>query len=338
MIIILKPNLTLAREDKLRKLLAEKQVEVIPVRRSGQTLLVVVGRFAELTKREIAEHEFVEAILDIDRPYKLASKAFKPGSSTFKVNGNNTIIGGREIVFMAGPCSVETKDQIRAIAKEVRLAGCKVLRGGAFKPRTGPYDFQGLGKIGLHFLRIAAKENHLSVITEVLDVRDVELIEKYTDIFQVGTRNMQNYPLLRELGKSKKPVLLKRGMSATYKELLLAAEYILLGGNEKVILCERGIRTHVPETRFTLDLNAVPYLKHESHLPVIVDPSHGTGRANLVRAMSRAAIAAGADGLLIEAHLDPRKSVSDADQAISTQELVKLIKEVKKVAKAVDRI
>lgn len=336
MIIILKPNLTLAREEQLRKFLVEKQVEVIPVRRPQQTLLVVVGRFSELTKREVSVHEYVETILEIDRPYKLASKAFKNISSEIKINGT-TAIGGREIVFMAGPCSVETKEQIRNIGKEVKSAGCQVLRGGAFKPRTGPYDFQGLGKIGLHFLRTAAKENRLAVITEVMDVREIELIEKYTDIFQVGTRNMQNYPLLRELGKCKKPVLLKRGMWATYKELLLAAEYILIGGNEKVILCERGIRTHVPETRFTLDLNAVPYLKQETHLPVVVDPSHGTGRANLVRAMSRAAIAAGADGLLIEAHLDPRKSISDADQAISTQELAKLVKEVKKIAVAVGR-
>lgn len=336
MIIILKPNLALAKEEAVRKYLAERHVEVIPVRRQTQTLLVVVGRFAELTKREVNQHEHVETIIEVDRPYKLASKSFKNIGSEIKINGT-TVIGRKEIVFMAGPCSVETKDQIRNIAKEVKASGCQILRGGAFKPRTGPYDFQGLGKIGLHFLKGAARENQLAVITEILDVRDIELVEKYTDIFQVGARNMQNYSLLRELGKCRKPVLLKRGLSATYKELLLAAEYILLGGNEKVILCERGIRTHVPETRFTLDLNAVPYLKHETHLPVVVDPSHGTGRANLVRAMSRAAIAAGADGLLIEAHLDPRKSVSDADQAISTQELHKLVKEVKKVAVAVGR-
>ncbi len=336
MIIKLKSKLTLDKENELRHFLAERQVEVIPVRRREETLLVVVGRFAELTRREVANHQHVETIVDVDRPYKLASKAFKAACSEIKINSTCTI-GSREIIIMAGPCSVENKDQIRKIAKEVKLSGCQILRGGAFKPRTGPYDFQGLGKIGLHFLRGAARENHLAVITEVLDVRDIELVEKYTDIFQVGARNMQNYPLLRELGKCKKPVLLKRGMWATYKELLLAAEYILIGGNEKVILCERGIRTHVPETRFTLDLNAVPYLKHETHLPVVVDPSHGTGRANLVRAMSRAAIAAGADGLLIEAHLDPRKSISDADQAISTQELAKIVKEVKKIAAAVGR-
>lgn len=335
MIIILKSGVTLAQKKAVRAFLAEKKVDVVPVERNEQTLFVVVGKFGELTRREIEAHPQVAGILKTDRPYKLASKAFKNEATEITIQ--NGVIGGREVTFMAGPCSVETKEQIRQIAKEVKAAGCQVLRGGAFKPRTGPYDFQGLGKIGLHFLKEAAKEFDLAVITEVLDVRHIELIERYTDIFQVGTRNMQNYPLLRELGKTRKPVLLKRGMWATYKEFLLASEYILSGGNDQVILCERGIRTHVPETRFTLDLNAVPYLKHETHLPVFVDPSHGTGRAALVRPMSKAAVAAGADGLLIEAHLDPRKSISDADQAISTQELTKLVKEVKRVAKAIDR-
>ncbi len=335
MIIFLKQELSLQDEKKFRNFLVEKNIEVIPVVRRNQKLFVVVGRFGELTKREVQESKYVESILEVDRPYKLSSKSAKQGSTVIKING--LTIGNREIIYMAGPCSVETKSQIRNTAQKVAEAGCQVLRGGAFKPRTAPYDFQGLGKIGLHFLREAAREFSLKVITEVMDVRDIELVEKYTDIFQVGTRNMQNYPLLRELGKSRKTVLLKRGMWATYKELLLASEYILVGGNENVILCERGIRTHVPETRFTLDLNAVPYLKHETHLPVIVDPSHGTGRANLVRPMSRAAIAAGADGLLIEAHLDPRKSISDADQAISTEELKKLVKECKLIAKAVER-
>ncbi len=335
MIIFLKHDINLQDEKKFRNFLVEKNIEVIPVVRRNQKLFVVVGRFGELTKREVQESKYVESILEVDRPYKLSSKSAKQGSTVIKING--LTIGNREIIYMAGPCSVETKSQIRNTAQKVAEAGCQVLRGGAFKPRTAPYDFQGLGKIGLHFLREAAKEFSLKVITEVMDVRDIELVEKYTDIFQVGTRNMQNYPLLRELGKSRKTVLLKRGMWATYKELLLASEYILVGGNENVILCERGIRTHVPETRFTLDLNAVAYLKHETHLPVIVDPSHGTGRANLVRPMSRAAIAAGADGLLIEAHIDPRKSISDADQAISTEELKKLVKECKLIAKAVER-
>lgn len=336
MIIFLKPNLPLPKEKQFRQFLVEKRIEVIPVVREAQTLLVVTGRFGKLTKREVEKHPFVSSILETNRPYKLASKSFKRGHSKIKLNAKLTI-GGKSIVVMAGPCTVETKMQILQIAKEVKAVGVHVLRGGAFKPRTAPYDFQGLGKIGLHFLKEAAQKNDLPIITEILDPRDIELIEKYTDIFQVGARNMQNYPLLRELGKVKKPVLLKRGMWATYKEFLLAAEYILIGGNENVILCERGIRTHVPETRFTLDLNAVAYLKHETHLPVVVDPSHGTGRANLVRTMSRAAIAAGADGLLIETHLDPRRSISDSDQAISPQELAKIVRDVKKVAEAVGR-
>ncbi len=336
MIIFLKPNLSLKEEKKLRQFLVDQKIDVISVDRDHQKLLVVIGRFGKLAKREVASHPSVFSILETDRPYKLASKSFKNGHSIIKIN-NKITIGDKEIIIMAGPCSVETKKQILEMAKLVKESGAHILRGGAFKPRTAPYDFQGLGKIGLHFLRQAGDISGLPVITEVIDVRDIELVEKYTDIFQVGTRNMQNYPLLKELGKTRKPVLLKRGMWATYKELLLAAEYILIGGNENVILCERGIRTHVQETRFTLDLNAVAYLKHETHLPIIVDPSHGTGRSNLVRAMSRAAIAAGADGLLLEVHYDPRKSISDADQAISTQELTKLIKEVKKVAEAVGR-
>lgn len=335
MIIKLKNEITLSQEKSFRQLLVDKRIEVIPTVAGNQKLFVVVGRFGELSKREIRAHPLVATILEVDRPYKLASKLARRQKTVVHLNGVK--IGSNETVIMAGPCSVETKSLINEIAKGVKSAGCQILRGGAYKPRTGPYDFQGLGKIGLHFLKEAAINSGLKVITEIMDIRDIELVEKYTDIFQVGTRNMQNYPLLRELGKSRKPVLLKRGMWATYKELLLAAEYILLGGNEMVILCERGIRTHVPETRFTLDLNAVAYLKHESHLPVIVDPSHGTGRANLVRAMSRAAIAAGADGLLIETHIDPRKSFSDADQAISIQELKKLVREVKNVAYAIGR-
>jgi 3-deoxy-7-phosphoheptulonate synthase len=336
MIIVLKPNITLLEEKKIKNVLALKNVHVISVNRNDQNLLVVTGKFPELTRREIESHTLVESIIPTDRPYKLASKQSKIGLSTFKIK-NNIEIGGKDIVYMAGPCTVETKEQINIIAKAVKKIGCQIVRGGAFKPRTAPYDFQGHGKMGLRFLREAADANDLAVITEILDVRDIELIDKYTDIFQVGTRNMQNYALLKELGKTRKPVFLKRGMWATYKEFLLAAEYILAGGNDRVILCERGIRTHVTETRFTLDLNAVPYLKQETHLPVFVDPSHGTGRAHMVRPMCRAAIAAGCDGLMIEVHHDPRMSVSDAEQAISPIELEKIIKECKKVAKAVGR-
>lgn len=337
MIIILKKELTFNQDKEIRQFLVTRNIEVIPVTHGKTNMLVVIGRFGELVKREVINHPLVQEIKEIDRPYKLGSKLFKDGKSEIKIK-DDLVIGQKEIIIMAGPCSVETKSQIVESAQKVKKAGCHVLRGGAYKPRTGPYDFQGLGKLGLHFLKEASDKTGLPIITEIVDVRDVELVEKYTDIFQIGARNMQNYSLLKEIGKTRKPVLLKRGMWSSYKEFLLAAEYILLGGNENVILCERGIRTHVQETRFTLDLNAVAYLKHETHLPVFVDPSHGTGRANMVRAMSKAAIAAGADGLLIEAHLDPRKSFSDADQAISMEELNKLVKEVKRIARAVDRV
>src|SRR3990167_284996 len=243
------------------------------------------------------------------KPYRLAHIS---GEERTVIDVQGLPVGGPQVVIMAGPCSVESEEQITLIAKAVKEAGGTVLRGGAFKPRTGPYDFQGLGKRGLQLLQKAARSTGLRSITEVMDPRDVDLIAEYADIFQIGARNMQNYTLLKEVGRTKHPVLLKRGMHSTYKEFLLAAEYILAGGNPNVMLCERGIRTHVTELRFTLDLNAVPYLQKETHLPVIVDPSHGTGRRDLVPAMSRAAVAAGADGLLIECNTDPDKSISDA--------------------------
>ena len=336
MLIVLKNNLKSPEIKELRNFLSDKNVDVVPVQNSKQHLMVVTGRCGEMTKNEIAKHKSVSTIVEVDKPYKLSAISKLTQKTKIKL-GKSLVIGNRKIIIMAGPCSVESKDQIIKTALEIKKTGTHILRGGAYKPRTAPYDFQGLGKIGLHFLRQAADATGMPMITEVLDVRDIDTVAKYTDIFQVGTRNMQNYPLLKELGHQRKPVLLKRGMWATYKEFLLAAEYILVGGNNEVILCERGIRTHVQETRFTLDLNIVAYLKHETHLPVFVDPSHGTGKASLVRVMSRAAIAAGADGLLIEAHLDPRRSLSDSDQAISVPELQKLISEVKLVAHAVDR-
>jgi len=246
-------------------------------------------------------------------------------------------VGGKGLAIIAGPCSVESAGQIMRIAREVKAAGANLLRGGAFKPRTSPYNFQGLGEEGLKYLREAAEETGLGVVTEVLDPRHVELVARYADCLQIGSRNMQNYPLLREVGKSGRPVLLKRGLAATYDEFLLAAEYIMAEGNTNVILCERGIRGLTNELRFTLDLSAVPYLKERTHLPIIVDPSHGTGNARLVPAMSRAAVACGADGLIIEAHYSPADSVSDANQTISTDQLVTLIKELAQIAKAVGR-
>jgi 3-deoxy-7-phosphoheptulonate synthase len=251
--------------------------------------------------------------------------------------GDGVKIGGNRIVIMAGPCSVESKEQIISIAKEIKKMGVSILRGGAYKPRTSPYEFQGLGREGLEYLKCASRVTGLKIVTEVLDPRNVELVTSFADILQIGTRSMQNYPLLREVGNTRTPVLLKRGMSATYKEFLLAAEYIMVGGNERVMLCERGIRTLVNELRFTLDLSAVPYLKQRTHLPIIVDPSHGTGDASLVIDMGKAAIACGADGLLLETHLHPQESKSDAAQTISTDELKRAILGLARIAEAVGR-
>lgn len=323
--------------DDLQNLLAsigKLKLRPVVVKNGIGHKIVVLGNTdgLEATLKKLPQ---VEAVINVDKPYQLASRQAHHRDTVIDVGGVK--IGGNAIVVMAGPCSVESKEQIVRIARSIKHARGHILRGGAYKPRTAPYDFQGLERVGLTFLKHAADESKLKVITEVLDPRDVEQIGRYTDIFQVGTRNMQNYALLKELGMAKKPVVLKRGMWASYKELLLAAEYILAGGNSQVILCERGIRTHVQELRFNLDLNAVPYLKAESHLPVIVDPSHGTGRRDLVRAMSRAAIAAGADGILLETHYNPEKSISDADQAIDLEEFSLLMKEVTAVAQAVGR-
>lgn len=265
----------------------------------------------------------------------LISRSWKSRRTVVDIGGVK--VGSTELAVIAGPCSVESAEQILRIASEIKDAGANILRGGAFKPRTSPYDFQGLGKTGLEYLRAASAATGLRVVTEVVDPQDVGLVARYADCLQVGSRNMQNYTLLRELGKASKPVLLKRGLSATYKEFLLAAEYIVAAGNDRVILCERGIRGLSSELRFTLDLSAVPYLKEQTHLPVIVDPSHGTGSARLVPAMSRAAIACGADGIMVETHYSPADSISDADQTISTAEFAQLIKGLAILAKAVGR-
>jgi 3-deoxy-7-phosphoheptulonate synthase len=246
-------------------------------------------------------------------------------------------VGSSELAVIAGPCAVESAEQILRIAHEVKAAGASILRGGAFKPRTSPYDFQGLGEAGLKYLQEASRETGLPAVTEVVDPQHVELVAEYIDCLQVGSRNMHNYALLREVGRSDRPVLLKRGLSATYREFLLASEYIMAEGNSQVILCERGIRGMSEELRFTLDLSAVPYLKERTHLPVVVDPSHGTGDARLVPAMSRAAIACGADGVIIETHYAPSESISDAAQTISTDDFTRLVWELAAMAAAVGR-
>jgi 3-deoxy-7-phosphoheptulonate synthase len=278
----------------------------------------------------------VQEVHRISEPYKLASRTFRPENTVITI-GDDVRIGGEEVIVMAGPCSAESEEQVDATAAAVKRAGAKVLRGGAFKPRSSPYSFQGLGEAGLRILRAAADRHGLKLVTEVMESNDIDVIERYADIFQVGARNMQNYTLLRDLGRARKPVLLKRGISATIEEWLLSAEYVLAGGNMEVMLCERGIRTFESYTRNTLDISAIPVVQKLSHLPVIVDPSHGTGRRDKVAPMARAAVAAGADGLLIEVHCDPDHAKSDGAQSLFPAQFDRLMGELRVIAPAIGR-
>ena len=336
MIIVMQPGAT--KKDINHLVEKIKKLGLKPWISSGveRTIVGVIGEEDVIRIQPLEAFPGVEKVLPILKPYKLASRDFKKENSVIDV-GAGVKVGGRKLVVMAGPCSVENEKLLIDIAGKVKKAGATVLRGGAFKPRTSPYAFQGLGLKGLKFLASAKKETGLRIVTEVMDTRDVEVIAKYADIFQVGARNMQNFNLLKEVGKTRKPVLLKRGMSNTIKELLMSAEYILSEGNFDVILCERGIRTFEDATRFTLDINAVPVVKSLSHLPIIVDPSHATGKWGLVEPGAKAAIAAGADGLIIEVHPKPEEAMSDGEQSLVPENFEKLMEKVKRVAGAVDR-
>jgi 3-deoxy-7-phosphoheptulonate synthase len=300
-----------------------------------RTIVGAVGSKDKTPLQVLEQMEGVEAVIPILRPYKLASREFKREGTVVNVEG--VAVGGPEIVVIAGPCSVESEKQVLEAARAVKAAGAKMLRGGAYKPRTSPYAFQGLEEDGLKILQAAKMETGLKIVTEIVSVGDMETLIKYADVLQVGARNCQNYALLRAVGQAKKPVLLKRGMSATIHEYLMAAEYCLSEGNYGIMLCERGIRTFETETRFTLDLNAVPVLKHLSHLPVLVDPSHGTGHWRLVGPMARAAVAAGCDGLEIEVHPDPANALSDGSQSLKPIKFERLMAEIRLVAEAVGR-
>ncbi len=335
MIIVMNGKTDDSDVEKVIKKLYEMGHEVHISRGERRIILGVIGDVENLASVPFYAFNGVEEIIRIVKPYKLASREFKDFDTTIKVK--DVIIGGKEVIVMAGPCVVENEQQIFETARQVKALGAKILRGGAFKPRTSPYSFQGLGEEGLKLLAQVGKEIGLAVVTEVMSVNQIDLVAEYADIFQVGARNMQNFVLLKELGKLKKPILLKRAMSATIEELLLSAEYILSQGNYEVILCERGIRTFENYTRNTLDLSAVPALKELSHLPVIVDPSHATGKWRLVSPMAKAAIAAGADGLLIEVHPDPKNSLSDGAQTLNFDKFTKLIKELGPIIQAVER-
>lgn len=300
-----------------------------------RTIIGVIGDERPVDKDGLARMRGVERIVPVLRPFKLASRDFQPDDTVFKLNGHS--IGGQRVIIMAGPCAVESREQIIETAHAVREAGAHLLRGGAFKPRTSPYSFQGLGEEGLGYLAEAREATGLAVVTEVMAPEQVPLVAQYADVLQLGTRNMQNYALLHAVGESGKPVLLKRGMMSTIEEWLMSAEYILSHGNRRVMLCERGIRTFETYTRNTLDINAVPVLKELTHLPVVVDPSHATGKWHLVSAVSKAAVAAGADGLIIEVHPSPELAMSDGAQSLRPTRFAELMDQLRPIAEAVNR-
>jgi len=335
MIIVMKHHATAAEIENVVAQIQTLGFKAHLSQGEERTIIGVIGDERPLEPDAFELMEGVERVVRILHPFKLASRDFHPDDSIVKINGVS--IGGKQIIVMAGPCSVESREQLMETAAAVKQAGAHILRGGAFKPRTSPYAFQGLGLKGLELLREARDAYHLPIITEVMSPQEVTLVAQYADILQIGARNMQNYALLHAVGEIQKPVLLKRGLMSTIEELLMAAEYILSHGNTRVMLCERGIRTFETATRNTFDVNAIPVLKALTHLPVIADPSHGTGKWELVTPIARAAIAAGADGLIVEVHCDPAHALSDGAQSLKPENFAKLIDQVRRIAHAVER-
>ncbi|MDI9498933.1 MAG: 3-deoxy-7-phosphoheptulonate synthase [Bacillota bacterium] len=335
MILVLKSGTSSDQLEELCVWLRRFGVQTNPIIGSEMSVVGLVGDTSVIDIDQVRQHEIVERVMKVQEPYKRANRRFHPDDTIVEVGG--VAIGGPDIVLIAGPCSVESEEQIAGIARQVQSSGAKLLRGGAFKPRSSPYAFQGLKAEGLLYLSHAREQTGLPLVSEITNVSQIEMFEAYVDIFQVGTRNMQNFELLKQLGQTRKPVLLKRGFMNTIDELLMSAEYIMSGGNDKVILCERGIRTFETATRNTLDVSAVPVLKRRSHLPVIVDPSHAAGDAWLVDPLSKAAIAAGADGLIIEVHNDPSRALSDGQQSLTPAAFDALVPELRRVAEAVGR-
>jgi len=336
MIVVLKSNAT---EEQIKHIVEKTKklgLKANISRGVERTVIGLIGPEDVLRVTPLEVFPGVEKVIPVLAPYRLVSREFQKENSIVKVN-KNVSFGGKKVPVMAGPCSVESAQGMRVIARKIKKAGATVLRGGAFKPRTSPYDFQGLGEEGLKYLYEAGKEFDLATVTEVMDPRDLDLICQYADILQLGARNMQNFSLLKEVGKTKKPVMLKRGMSATVKEWLMSAEYILSNGNFDVVLCERGIRTYETATRNTFDVNAIPLVKKLSHLPIIADPSHGTGVRELVGSVAKAAVAAGCDGLILEVHENPEEAFSDGPQSLTPKSFNALMKDLKKVASAVSR-
>jgi len=335
MIIVLRPHSTPEQIDHVLERIQELGFRAHLSRGEMRTIIGVIGDENKLQAEPLSALPGVEQVLPILKPFKLASREFHPKDSVVLVG--SVRIGGGSMAMIAGPCAVESAEILDGIARGVKAAGANILRGGAFKPRTSPYSFQGLGEDGLKILRDAGDKHHMPVVTEVMDPRQVEVVGRYADIFQIGARNMQNFDLLREVGQTRRPVLLKRGMSATVKDLLMSAEYILAEGNQEVLLCERGVRSFEDSTRNMLDMSAVPNVKSQSHLPIIVDPSHATGRPDLIPAMARAAVAAGADGVHVEVHSCPEKALSDGPQALLPAQYVDLMRDIRRLADVIGK-
>jgi 3-deoxy-7-phosphoheptulonate synthase len=336
MIIVLKPEATQAQIDHIMEKIRERGLAPHLSKGQERSVIGVIGDERTIQNVPLAVFPGVESVTPILSPYKLVSREFRKDTTVVTV-GDGVAVGGKTVPVMAGPCAVETRAQVTGVAKAVKSSGARVLRGGAFKPRTSPYAFQGLAEEGLQYLAEAKKVTGLPIITEVVDPRDIDLVAQYADVLQIGARNMQNFRLLTEIGKQRKPVLLKRGLSATIKEFLLSAEYIMAGGNHNVMLCERGIRTFETQTRNTLDLSAVPLIQKLSHLPVVVDPSHATGRWDLVVPLARAAVAVGCDGLLVEVHGNPEEALCDGEESLTPAKFAAMMDELRKVAQAVGR-
>jgi len=334
-IIILKPGATKKDADEIIRQIAAVGLKPLYLPGTERTVLGAIGDERILGKLHIENHPLVERLSPVLTPYKLVSREIHPRDTVVRIDG--VPVGGRHFTVIAGPCAVEDSRQMLLTAQAVKRAGARCLRGGAYKPRTSPYSFQGLGLEGLQILHEVSRTLQMPAVTEVVEVADVTAVERYASAFQVGARNMQNFRLLKAVGQSRKPVILKRGMAASVEDLLLAAEYILSEGNPSVILCERGIRTFETATRYTLDLNAIPHIKQHSHLPVIVDPSHGTGVREYVIPMAKAAVACGADGLLVEVHHNPKEALSDGHQSLDPREFARLMKGLRPYVAAAGR-
>ena len=335
MIIVLKPGAPEAECRRLKDMLLREGFQINEIVGVNMTILGVIGDTSAFDPKRITVNDYVEKVMRVQEPFKRANRMFHPENSIVDVSG--VPIGGKKLAIIAGPCSIETDEQMNSVAKSVKEAGATLLRGGAFKPRTSPYSFQGLKEKGLDMLKAAGESNGLPIVTEIMSADKIERFVEDVDLIQVGARNMQNFELLKELGKTQVPILLKRGLSATIEEWIMSAEYIMAGGNENVILCERGIRTYETYTRNTLDLSAIPAAKKLSHLPVIVDPSHAAGMWWMVEPLAKAAVAVGADGLMIEVHNDPENAWCDGAQSLKPERFASLMKDLKEIAKIVGR-